>query len=192
MGKSDRTPYLPARTWQDDLLGLLDELRIDQAHVAGTSLGARVATRIALDAPDRVTTLVVDAPILRNEPAGDAALTHLLGPDMPAHFATSVADWQGEGWREVVETYRSARSDAGFQAHYSTAAEVSRLRMPVFITRGDTDDAMHPISHATQLHAACATSALWIAPRTGFSAMRFRATHFAELLGEFISSESIK
>ncbi|WP_205698370.1 alpha/beta fold hydrolase [Conexibacter sp. SYSU D00693] len=45
-----------------DLLGLLDLLGIDRAVLAGASMGAHTALRLALDEPDRVAGLVVITP----------------------------------------------------------------------------------------------------------------------------------
>jgi 4,5:9,10-diseco-3-hydroxy-5,9,17-trioxoandrosta-1(10),2-diene-4-oate hydrolase len=44
------------------MLGLLDALNIDSAHLVGNSLGGACALRIALDAPDRVSALVLMGP----------------------------------------------------------------------------------------------------------------------------------
>lgn len=49
-------PYAPT-DWTADLLGLLDELSIDRAHLVGHSLGSLIATRFAADNPDRVRSL---------------------------------------------------------------------------------------------------------------------------------------
>jgi pimeloyl-ACP methyl ester carboxylesterase len=45
-----------------DLLGVLDERGIDRAVLAGASMGAHTALRVALDAPDRVAGLVLITP----------------------------------------------------------------------------------------------------------------------------------
>lgn len=44
------------------ILGLMDALNIDQAHIVGNSLGGACALRMALDAPIRVASLVLIAP----------------------------------------------------------------------------------------------------------------------------------
>ncbi|OTG79678.1 2-hydroxy-6-ketonona-2,4-dienedioic acid hydrolase [Acinetobacter sp. ANC 5054] len=44
------------------MLGLLDQLKIDKAHIVGNSLGGACALRMALEAPERVTGLVLMGP----------------------------------------------------------------------------------------------------------------------------------
>ncbi|MBF7730395.1 alpha/beta fold hydrolase [Pseudomonas sp. N040] len=62
------------------MLGLLDALQIKRAHVAGNSLGGACSLRMALEAPNRVSALVLMGPagvgITRALPT--AGLKHLL------------------------------------------------------------------------------------------------------------------
>lgn len=51
------------RDFADDVGALLDALELDQAHVAGHSLGGGVALQLALDRPESVRSLVLVAPI---------------------------------------------------------------------------------------------------------------------------------
>lgn len=60
-----RTPGTPdrysTRLFAADVVGLLDELGVDQVHLLGHSMGGRVAQWVALDAPERVKTLILAA-----------------------------------------------------------------------------------------------------------------------------------
>ncbi len=49
------------RLFAADAIGLLEELGVDRAHVLGHSMGGRVAQWMALDAPERVATLILAA-----------------------------------------------------------------------------------------------------------------------------------
>lgn len=51
------------RDFADDLVALLDALGLDAVHVAGHSLGGGVALQLALDAPQRVRSLTLVAPV---------------------------------------------------------------------------------------------------------------------------------
>jgi pimeloyl-ACP methyl ester carboxylesterase len=68
-GRSDR----PRDMWRysmsffgDQVVGLLDELEVEQAVVMGTSLGANTTLEIASRAPERLRGIVVEMPVLDN------------------------------------------------------------------------------------------------------------------------------
>ena len=52
---------LPAGSWapRDDLLGLMDQLRLKPAHLVGCSMGGSLAIDFAIDHPERVSKLVL-------------------------------------------------------------------------------------------------------------------------------------
>jgi len=67
-GESDRPPGDPAELYAApaqarSVIGLLDELGIAAAVVAGYDVGSRVAQRVARDAPGRVRALVLSPPM---------------------------------------------------------------------------------------------------------------------------------
>ena len=55
----------------DDLLALLDELKVGKAHLVGLSLGGRIALEFTVAHPDRVASLVAVAPGLPGFPDED-------------------------------------------------------------------------------------------------------------------------
>jgi len=60
IGKTDRpTELYSFKTLADDVIGLMDHLALDKAHLLGLSLGGIVAQEIAIDHPDRVRKLVL-------------------------------------------------------------------------------------------------------------------------------------
>ena len=66
-GKSDR----PRDMWRysmtsfgEQVVGLLDHLELDQAVIAGTSLGANVTLEVCSVAPERVRGMVIEMPVL--------------------------------------------------------------------------------------------------------------------------------
>lgn len=62
-GDSDKPagPYTTAEMARDTL-GLLDALGIEQAHVSGISMGSAIAQELAILAPERVKSLVLNCP----------------------------------------------------------------------------------------------------------------------------------
>ncbi len=59
-GKSSRYAenYTTASMAQD-ILGLMDYLRIDRTHLLGTSMGGMIAQHVALMAPERLNSLIL-------------------------------------------------------------------------------------------------------------------------------------
>jgi 3-oxoadipate enol-lactonase len=51
-------PYT-TETMARDILGFMDHLGLDRAHILGTSMGGMIAQQVALMAPERVISLVL-------------------------------------------------------------------------------------------------------------------------------------
>ena len=76
-GQSDKHPAPPAREYSAgaqarSIVGLIDELELAPAVIAGYDVGSRVAQTVARTAPDRVRALVISPPV---PGAGDRVLT---------------------------------------------------------------------------------------------------------------------
>jgi pimeloyl-ACP methyl ester carboxylesterase len=81
-----------------DMLGLLDRLGIDTAHVIGRSMGGAIAQHMALMAPARVHTLTVCASFARLDPLGRRVLANMREVlewtrSWPAHARHSVQNF---------------------------------------------------------------------------------------------------
>jgi pimeloyl-ACP methyl ester carboxylesterase len=81
-GRSDRPRDMSAYSmpfFGEQVIGLLDHLEVDEAIIAGTSLGANTALEAAAAAPERVRGMVVEMPVLDNALLGCAiAFTPLM------------------------------------------------------------------------------------------------------------------
>jgi pimeloyl-ACP methyl ester carboxylesterase len=81
-GQSDRPRDMTAYSmpiFGEQVLALLDHLEIDEAVLAGTSLGANATLEAAVSAPDRVRGMIVEMPVLDNALLGCAiAFTPLM------------------------------------------------------------------------------------------------------------------
>lgn len=69
------------RDWSDDVLALADALGFETFHLLGWSLGGGVAMQVLLDAPHRVRTLTLQAPVSPYGFGGTGADGSLLSPD---------------------------------------------------------------------------------------------------------------
>ena len=58
-GRSSVSEDMTVHHFRDDLLGILDELGVDRAHLVGQSMGGFTVLRTALDAADRVLSLTM-------------------------------------------------------------------------------------------------------------------------------------
>ena len=87
-GRSTRGLTMYDYTWDaavNDLLGLLDVLGIDTAHVLGFSTGGAIAQRLTLAAPDRVHSLIVASSSVL--PVPDESLGEDLQAELEARMA---------------------------------------------------------------------------------------------------------
>jgi pimeloyl-ACP methyl ester carboxylesterase len=189
LGRSDRVGSVSPSAWGDDVLALMDHLEIGRAHLLGCSLGARIAGRLVLDHPDRFETLTVDAPLVAVAQAANSRLnTRFTNLDNPAEVDR--VRWRlfhGDDWRDAVGFFFRARNDPALQEHLTLRPRLAEITIPTLVTRGDIDDEVHPLAHAVEWHAACpATSWLWIAAGTTFSAAQNRAEEFARIFGSFV------
>lgn len=95
-----------ARDWD----ALMAGLAVDRAHVVGASYSGAVALQLAVDAPDRVHTLVVLEPPPTHVPSAEefrAANDRLLRQCEGAGPTAALDDFMvlivGDGWRDTVE-----------------------------------------------------------------------------------------
>lgn len=180
MGRSDQADDLPATAWVDDVLGLLRHHDIDRVHVAGCSLGARVALRLACDHPDLISSLCLDAPVVREEPGATAYVERVFRDELDPGFARQLEAWNGDDWEVARDAYLKYRQSRQLQEFYDVRDALSGIICPVAVCRGDVDDPIHPIAHAVEVHTrTTGPSSLWVRPGTGFSLARFAPDEFA-------------
>lgn len=165
-GHASGTPFADPSAYAleefvDDALEVLRALGWERAAVGGTSMGAAIALRLALDHPDLVETLILTAP-----PFGDVESKEI------GTFDEMAAELEELGVAEAIRTRRAAALERGMpleatsffdtwaahDPHAIAAAlrtvprwipfpdlpEVSRLEMPIVILAWP-DDPLHPL-----------------------------------------------
>lgn len=141
----------------NDLVGLLDELKIDKVNLAGFSLGGMIALKFAIEYPQRVSSLVLMSSPFKT----DAHLKNIFD-----QFICSLKNSFEEFFDvilpmilcpEVIEANREeldmlkkiAAPDANTQAYIKDAEacldfdvenELSEIKVPVLILAGKYDD----------------------------------------------------
>ncbi|HLF79247.1 MAG TPA: alpha/beta hydrolase [Dehalococcoidia bacterium] len=168
MGQSQRVSSITPNAWEDDLGSLLDHLGIQKAHLFGTSLGSRICLRFTIDNPGRVLSLILDNPLVANNPAMDARF--VTPPPATPEQARRNEMMHGPDWELAIQNYYAIRNDQAFQSHHNFR-EVPKNAMPAvptLITRGDSRrDLVHPLPDAFEMFNLIETSRLWIKPEGG-------------------------
>ncbi|MGW4124510.1 alpha/beta fold hydrolase [Nocardia sp. NPDC004711] len=166
LGRSERVaPLAHPRVWVSDLWRLLDQLELDRVHLAGVSLGSRIAGRLVLDDAARIRTLTVDAPIIGLSTSGNTSLNSVftdIDPD-----SAQAREWQtlhGDDWRDAIAFYAETRATAEFQEYLTLRPHLADLTVPTLVCRGDHDDAIHPVDDAFIWHKQAPDTRLFIAP----------------------------
>ena len=201
-GESSKPPGpYSAALFAEDARALLDHLGIGRCHVAGHSLGATVALRLALDAPDRVERLaLLSAAAGRTEEERQRVMERLaiVEHGIPGeHFRRSLPRWFSDEFRranaELLERYaaRNMENDPrAYAAAYRVLAttdladEAARIRVPTLVVTGEGDIGSNP-RMARLLHARIPGSRLEILPGLRHAILIEAPTTVARLLAAF-------
>lgn len=160
-----------------DALGLLDALGIEQAHVAGTSIGGRIAQQMAVEAPERVlslcllnTALEFPSPAIwqvRIDEVRREGTQVLADAVMPRWVVdTTLPSSRGLRWM-LLRTDKEGYAGAACALRDATAAEIEgRITVPCTIIAGERDPAA-PAEAVARLQAAIPGAALTVLPGAG-------------------------
>jgi pimeloyl-ACP methyl ester carboxylesterase len=169
-GRSDRPRDMSRYSMSafgEQIVGLLDHLALDEAVIAGTSLGANAALEVLSLAPDRVRGAVIEMPVLDNALMGCAiAFTPLMvaltfgEPVMRGVGAVARAIPTGRGpfWADVaLDTVRQDPAPSAAVLHGLFFGRVAPHRTerrtfqaPALVI-GHRRDPVHPFSDSGML-----------------------------------------
>jgi pimeloyl-ACP methyl ester carboxylesterase len=126
----------------EDACRLLDHLGIVRADVMGYSMGARIATVLALSHPERMRSLVLGG--ISDKLVSSAGLGPEIAEAMEVPSATDLKDEGAKMFRVFAEATRSdlkalAACARGARLKLS-AAELGRLHLPVLVAVGTKDE----------------------------------------------------
>src|SRR5262245_2227590 len=176
---------------RDDVIAVMDALGVDRAHLVGLSMGAYTGLQVALEFPERVTSLVFasggsGAPAAEREKfehdsresaqrilrqGMHAAADGLaMGPSRVQLYNKDRRGWS-EFRRYLAEhsAVGSARTLENYQALrpsiYAYEAQLRVLDVPVLLAVGDEDDAVLDVN--VFLKRTLPRAGLWVHPKTG-------------------------
>lgn len=156
-GASDKPtgPYSVAMM-AEDVVGLLDALNIESAHIVGLSMGGMIAFQLVVDRPERVRSLVIvnSGPALVPRNVGERLriqqrllLARLFGPARTGKFLSKrlFPKPEQEALREqFVERWAMNDRDAYLAAlraivGWGVMERIGEIRCPVLVVSGDRD-----------------------------------------------------
>ena len=200
-----QTPYA-IRDMAEDAVGLLRELGVDSANVAGYSMGGAIAQELAIEFPQVLGRLALMATYDAGDPRGSslfrgfAALRRSLPHEeymrLTLPWSYTYKEYQVEGFIEQiisdgVDDPLYQESEAYERQMEATIAFNSRDRLhriscPTLVMCGE-DDVMTPMRFGRSLTERIEGSRLVTIGGTGHAFRRTRVAETAALLGAFFS-----
>jgi pimeloyl-ACP methyl ester carboxylesterase len=168
-GDSDRPRDMSCYSmtlFAEQVLGLMDHAGIDEAVVAGTSLGANITLETCVAAPERVRGAVIEMPVLDNALLGCAlAFTPMLVAmtlgERPVRLFSRIAaalprtPWHlanvGLDWVSLDPAPSGAYLQGLFFGRIAPPRKLRKLIQTPALVLGHTRDPVHPFSDAGAL-----------------------------------------
>ncbi len=188
VGNSDQ-PKGPYSTdlMAQDIIAVLDNEKIDQAHIAGISMGGAIAQKLAILYQDRVRSLALISTwpkfnnfaksmydnlkrLRKTSEPGDFMQLLQLWIFAPPHFETNLKDLKSG--QEAASQNSNPQSIDGFEGQldacisHDAEKDLHLIKVPTLITVGDLD-IMTPPSFSKVLHDGIAGSELVHFPSGG-------------------------
>lgn len=183
----------PSRTFSirqvaDDMIALLDALRIPRVKAIGMSLGAKALLHVATRQPERIDAMVLVSATPYFPAPARAAMAQLSVDGL------SESDWAAQRQRhpqgddQIRLLFEQMR---GLKDHHDDMAFTPPLLATItartLIVHGDRDP-LYPVELALEMYRAIPTSALWIVPSGGHGPIfGGQAPEFARIAVDYIA-----
>ena len=192
-------------TWTDQLIGFLDALGLEKAHIVGNSFGGAIALRAASLYPDRVDRLVLMGAVGVPFPITEG-LDEVWGYEPSLENMRRIMDYFAYSRELVNEELAQVRFEAstepGFHESYSSMFpaprqrwvdamvtpddEISALLHKTLIVHGREDQVI-PVANSLRLLELLPNAELHVFGHCGHWTQIERATEFATLVRNFLS-----
>jgi 3-oxoadipate enol-lactonase len=212
-GASDPAPSPEAYTYEDlagDLLGVLDDAGFDRAVLAGASMGAHTAIRLALDHPERVAGLVVVTPAYDPESwPGNLerwdALSDGLRHGGVDGFVDAYGDEGPEKWKDTLKTVLRQRlsahehQDAVADAlkavprsrPFASREDLTRIAVPTTVVADrDEPDPGHPLA-VGELYASLIPGAKLVVEDEGSSPIAWQGGQLSKVIAAVVAEAGL-
>lgn len=199
---------------RDDVIAVLDHLRIDKAHVVGLSMGGFATVHLGIAYPERALSLVIAGCGYGSEPSQKTRFrveSEEVARNIELHGGKFLAEQYSLGparvqlqikdpraWREFADQLAehspqgSALTQRGVQAQRPSLWElkdaIAKIEVPALIVTGDEDEAC--LEAALLLKRQIMTSALVVLPRTGHTLNIEEPDLFNRALSEFYFAQA--
>jgi pimeloyl-ACP methyl ester carboxylesterase len=204
-GDSDSTPHTSVRELAEDALAVMDAAHVERAHIFGVSMGGVIALELAMQAPQRVTSLIIgcsgiltpDKPrmpgflrvlyylptwVLRLLVSKGTITKGYGSAASPEQIATDLAMIE----KDKSNTRGVIAQAVAVSAHNTTREAVAALTMPALVLHGD-EDQLVPLAYGVELAEALPNSRLVKLAGAGHNFLVARGDEAAREVLEFVS-----
>ncbi len=176
---------------RDDIIAVLDHLKIDRAHIVGLSMGGFATLHAGLAYPKRARSLVIAgcgygaAPDAREKFIADCAATAGVqyqdkDPRGYAEFVKQMSEHSAKGHALTMRGVQIKRPSL-----WDMVDQMKKMRVPALIVAGDEDEPC--LEAALLMKRAIPAAGLWIAPRTGHTINLEEPEAFNRAVLEFLT-----
>jgi 3-oxoadipate enol-lactonase len=209
-GETTATPPFSMDQYADDVVGFLDQMRIDRAVVAGLSMGGYVAFALWRRHPARLRGLILsntragaDSPEAREK---RQTLIELARAEGSAAIADSmITGMIGKTTRanrpEIVNAVHRMISSApvdgivgaleAMMQRPDSTSTLPAIDVPTLVVTGD-EDTIIPIEEARSMHAAIRGSSLEVISGAGHLSNLERPSAFNHVVSEFLAALTLE
>lgn len=188
-GRSAPLAALPADFYDRDaadLIGLLDYLNIERAHLVGHSGGGTVALLAAARYPERVRAVVTSGAHVYVEQLTISYVRDFGARlDDPALRRAGEA-CHGERWRELAEAFVARWTDPAW-SDWSILPELSQIHCPALLILGTEDGTVSPAQFADMTQAIPGAHT-WLLDGGGHVIHRRHAVAFNQRVRAFLAA----
>lgn len=194
-GKSDRIEKFPENLWitqAEQVIALIEHLKLQKANLIGTSGGAWVAINTALKRPDLIDRVVADS--FDGRTLHENFAENLLQErEFAKHDnnAKQFYEWcQGEDWETVVDLNTQALTKCAVNQIPLFCKPLETLSTPILFTGSLEDDMCRKnmVEEYTEMNRLVQNGTIHIFKTGGHPAIMTNAEFFSKVVTEYLNS----